>query len=437
MQVQEKLVQACRGLGLNLLEIAQFVQVSDEPVVACWGYDTTKGENYIYINPLVLKLPADHVRLILRHEILHYAGYKNLQHARDFLKANLAFDVVINKILTMAYEPVMKALCRRIYASGSLHTVIALARPDVNPGELRTYRALWKEIWNNPEVPSPASVYYRITKPVKAGNNPFAAVVVVNSHVLYRQIPDCHKDRAFDKLAENAVEQVRNDVKNKGFSTTRLDEAFHQVFVRKTSFDCESIEDFISRISSRQTIEDACNRIIAALTTSSMCQLYPYQLSRLGMVYLVCGVSDKVPIFWNRLPESGRSRLAVYIDTSPSMDGYQDREVFVIDRLRGYFPTQVFCFAHSVKEISLDDFAEGGYEEGYSTSFDAVVEHLVQSTYDAGIIFTDGDSDVNPENRECFRQSRKRLFAVYFSSNGEISSELDGLCEQTMTVKVR
>ena len=207
------------------------------------------------------------------------------------------------------------------------------------------------------------------------------------------------------------------------------------MFVQKKAFDCETIEDFISRIASRQTIEEACHRIVDALSASSTCQLYPYQLSRLGLVYLACGVSDTVPIFWNRMPESRKSRLAVYIDTSPSMDRYKDKEVFVIDRLKGYFPTQAFCFAHDVMEISLEDFARGDYEEGYSTSFDAVIEHLVQSRYEVGIVFTDGYSDISAGNQEKFRQSRKRLFTVYFSNNGDIESELDKLSEQTMTIK--
>ena len=149
---------------------------------------------------------------------------------------------------------------------------------------------------------------------------------------------------------------------------------------------------------------------------------------------MACGVSDKVPIFLNRTPDAHKSRLAVYIDTSPSMESYQEKEVFLIDRLKEYFPTKVHSFAHDVKEISLDDFANGNYEEGYSTSFDAVIEHMLGSHFDAGIIFTDGFSNVDSNNEQAFKKSRKRLFTVYFSDHDQVDSELDQICEKTITV---
>jgi hypothetical protein len=141
-----------------------------------------------------------------------------------------------------------------------------------------------------------------------------------------------------------------------------------------------------------------------------------------------------VPIFLNRTPDAHKNRLAIYIDTSPSMECFQEKEVFLIDRLKEYFPTRVYSFAHEVKEISLDDFARGNYEEGYSTSFDAVVEHMVGSLCDAGVIFTDGFSGVTPENEQAFKKSRKRLFTVYFSDHDKVDSELSQICEKTITV---
>jgi len=437
MQYHPKLIQACNGLGLNLLEIAKFVQIDTHPAIACWGYDPERKRHYIYINPRVLKLPVEHIRLVLKHEILHYAGYRNLQNAKNFKKANIAFDIVINKILTMAQEKDMRALCRRIYPPESKKSVLVLARPDVNSDELRTYRKLWSEIWNNPEIPSPASIYYQIASLHDMVYNPFYVCIIDSSDILYRQIPDKLQDNYLESLSIKVINHTRDQIHNHGFSATRLDQAFKQIFVNKTSFDSASVEEFISRIESRQALESACSRIVSALSNQSTCQLYPYQLSRIGVIYVACGVSDKVPIFLNRMPDAHKSRLAVYIDTSPSMEGYQAKEVFLIDRLKEYFPTKVYSFAHDVKEISLDDFANGNYEEGYSTSFDAVVEHMTGSRFDAGVIFTDGFSSVNSDNEQAFKKSRKRLFTVYFSDREEVDSELDQICEKTITVNTR
>ncbi|MGB3479892.1 MAG: hypothetical protein WBB67_12115 [bacterium] len=436
MLIRQKLVQACRGLGLNLLEISKFVQISEYPDVACWGFDLEKKKHYIYINPRVLRLPVGHIQLILKHEILHYAGYRNLEYAKDFVRANIAFDIVINKILTIVHEREMKALCRRIYPPETRANTLVLARPDVNPDDLKTNKRLWLAIWHNPEIPSPASLYYQIASPVRIKNNPFSANGIICTKIIFRQIPDDSRDDRLSKLSSEVVDDVMKKFQGNGFSAVKFSAAFRQIFVNKKSFDSRSVEEFISELESRQTLEEISARIITALDNQSSRQLYPYELSRIGIIYVACGVSKRLPIFWNKTPESRKKNLAVYVDTSPSMECYQEKEVFLIDRLKGFFPTKIHCFANDVREISLDDFANGSYEEGYSTSFDAVIEHLLGSEFDAGVVFTDGFSYVNSENENRFKQSRKRLFTVYFTDDGDVESELDSLSEQTMTVKL-
>jgi hypothetical protein len=91
-----KLIDACRTLGISLLEISRFVQVSDDVEVACWGYEVATGQNYIYINPKTLRLSTEFIALILRHEVLHYAGYADMHHVKNHDFENLLMDMVIN-----------------------------------------------------------------------------------------------------------------------------------------------------------------------------------------------------------------------------------------------------------------------------------------------------------------------------------------------------
>jgi hypothetical protein len=256
----------------------------------------------------------------------------------------------------------------------------------------------------------------------------------VAKDIVFRRIPDSARDDRFNDFSSRVVDIVKKTLGNNGYSATQFSAAFRKIFVNRHSLDCTSVTEFISRIESRQTLEDTCMRIVSALDNRSSCQLYSYQLSRIGVIYMACGVSNRVPIFWNKTPESKKSKLAIYIDTSPSMEGYQEKEVFLIDKLKSYFPTRVHCFANDVKEISTEDFAKGNYKEGYSTSFDAVITHLLNSRYDAGVVFTDGFSYINQTNEKNFKQSGKRMFTVYFSDNGEVESALDKICEQTMTI---
>jgi len=410
------------------------VQISEHPQIACWGFDREKKENYIFINPKVLRFPVNEIQLILRHEILHYAGYINLE-AQDHDKANITMDIVINKILTLVYDKAMKELCRKVYPEQTKKNIVALARPDIDPRELKENRRLWQSIWNNKEIPSPASIYHRITTP-KAEKNPFSADGNSgSSKIIFRQILEDSKNGKFEELSTKSIDDLTEKLNASDFSSVKLLKDFKEIFVHKKSCDCQSVDEFILKLESRQKLEETSTRIISALDNRSSCQLYPYELSRLGIIYVACGISKRIPIFWNRTPESRKDKLAIYIDTSPSMEPYQEKEVFLIDKLKGYFPTNVYCFADEVEEIVLEDFARGNYREGYSTSFDAVIEHLLESEHDAGVIFTDGYSDVDSENENRFKQSRKRLFTVYFSNNGDVKSDLDKLSEQVMTIK--
>lgn len=410
------------------------MQISEHPPVACWGFDEERKENYIYINPKVLRFPVEQIRLVLMHEILHYAGYKNIAHANDFDRANIALDIVINKILTLAHPKEMKELCRKIYNEESKKNILCLARPDINPDELAEYKKQWETIWRNKEIPSPASIYYRIAQPTKIKDNPFSANGT--SKIIFRQIPIIVKDEKNEKLVSKLLEKLTDKLQAEGFSSVKIVMIFKEIFVHKKSFDCRGVEEFILKLESREKLEETSARIISALDNQTNRQLYPYELTRLGIIYVACGVSEKMPIFWNKTPESRKSKLAIYVDTSPSMECYQEKEVFLIDKLKDYFPTKLYRFANDVEEIKVEDFAKGNYKEGWSTSFDAVIEHLLDSEFDAGIIFTDGESDVSSENENRFRQSKKRLFTVYFSSDGAISSDLDKLSEKVITINV-
>ncbi len=420
---------------MNLLEIARFVQVNELPRIACWGYDLDEKENFIYVNPKVLNFTVPQIQLILKHEILHYAGYRNIEHAKDFTKVNIVFDILINKILTLAQQKEMIELCRKIYNETSKQNILCLARPDINPREIRNHRRLWREIWENREIPSPASIYYQLASVSELDKNPFGPVMDSGTgRIMFRQNIAMSQSFKFDKLQTKITDDCLELLNNHGYSSCKFSRLFKEIFVRKQAFDSQSVEDFIFRLKSRQKLEEASARIVSCLDNHSSRQLYPYELSRIGIIYVACGVSEKMPIFWNKTPESRKNKLAIYIDTSPSMEPYQEKEVFMIERLKDCFPTKIYCFANDIEEISVDDFSQGRYEEGYSTSFDEVVSHLLDSEFDAGVVFTDGFSSVNSDNEEKFRQSRKRMFTVYFGHEG-ISSDLDKLSEQTLTIK--
>ncbi len=450
MTTNHKLIQACTSLGINLLEISKFVQVNDIVEIAAWGYEIRTGKNYIFINPRVLKLPVEMIRIILKHEILHYAGYREIPTSRDRQLSNICLDIVINKILHIMHQTEMTKLCRKIYPDTSKQTVICLARSDIAVSEVPiSLKDLWREIWEQRELPSPASLYFRLlphTDAVQkitilmgiAGTNPFSGKNT--DDVVLRSIPTEPRDKngngkedGLEQLAQDIVSAFCNSAP-KSFSK-QLSRIFSSLPVGKEECDIEHVGNFIRHLKTKQQLDRTANTILDTLNGSSRLQVYPYRLSRLGLVYLSCGISRVLPLYWNRFPETGKPKLAVYIDTSPSMDVFKEMEVFLVDELKDSFPTRIFLFAGDIKEVDVRDFTAGKYEQGSSTDFDAPLEHLAVSEFDAGIVFTDGCSSVSKETEVRLKERAKRLFTVYFTQNGTPSSELDPLSEEVLTVR--
>jgi hypothetical protein len=447
-----KLIDVCRLLSITMLEVAKFVQLSDKVDVACWGYDLRKKENFIYLNPRMLKLPAEMVALILKHEILHYAGYKGLHFFKDRELENIVLDVCINKILFLAEREKMAMLCRRIYPKETINTALVLARADIsNDKRIKddNLRELWKEIWQNDEVPNPTSLYFRLIQyereitgmrigfsGKRAGdckNNPFRGED--NSDILFREEPDDKGDK-FTELEKEILEDIGMKIpypQREAFSD-QVSSLFSQHFVKKKAFSIAEVSDFIKRLQIMQQLDDTSNKINSALNGKIRRDLYPYNLSRLSIIYAACGINNFLPVYFNKIPEGRKPNIAIYVDTSPSMDDYKEYEIYLVESLQEDFPTKIFLFAGDVMEISTNEFAEGNYESGYSTSFDAVIEHLINIDYECGLIFTDGYSSINGENKEKFNKCGKRLFTVYF--NYDSTSDLDKLSEQVMNIQV-
>jgi len=456
MDMNGKLIDVCKLLSISMLEISKFVQLSDKVEVACWGYDLMKKENFIYLNPKMLRMPAEMVALILKHEILHYAGYKGLPFLKDRELENVVLDICINKILYVAAGKRMALLCRRLYPEKSKESVLVLARADISSEKVikdDALRLLWQEVWQNKEIPNPTSLYFRLIQYERelagagitigvwkkgagdARGNPFRGED--SPEIIFRKEPvDNKTEDKFNHLEKGILDEIGRDIPYSSRETfsNQMSSLFSQHFVQKKAFSIAEVRNFIKRLQIIQQLDEASHKISSALNANIRRDLYPYNLSRRSIIYAACGINNFLPVYFNKVPEGRKANIAIYIDTSPSMDDYKEYEVYLVDSLQEDFPTRIFLFAGEVEEVSTNEFAEGNYESGYSTSFDAVIEHLLKSEFECGMVFTDGYSSIYPENKEKFKKSTKRLFTVYF--NYHCSSDLDEISEQVINIEV-
>ena len=354
---------------------------------------------------------------------------------------------------------------------------------------------LYEEIWEGDEVPSPLSLYYRLFQGKKSkvkspwdegGNSkkkhkdkkekgdsqdapdsngsPKPGKGKSKSEpreedIVFRQIPTEDdengteqkiKDKPILKEAKDQIDKMKydcNSVRGRSYLGNRkatkafsnaTSEMFEKILVKaQDGIDDKAVGRFIESLNLRTEMTDAIDPLIREASSSSIRQLYPLKLSRLGVIWIACGISDLIPFYYNQIPENQKLSVAVYVDTSPSMDEFKENEVWLIDKLKESFPTNIFVFSGSVEEISTKDFALGKYSQGYSTSFDAVIEHFLEQKDDFALVFSDGCSNVCDENKNKFKISRKKLYSIYFSNwNKKVTSDLDGIASSSISLVI-
>ena len=200
-----------------------------------------------------------------------------------------------------------------------------------------------------------------------------------------------------------------------GFSDM-FSKAFKTSKVSKKKVQTQSLKKFIERMKIKQTLEECSASIKSSMLPSvSRAQPFMYNLSRLGITYQSIGLSGKIiPLWWNKTPENAKPKLAIYVDTSGSMDTFKSETVFLIGDLISDIPSKIFWFSGSVGEMSAREFAAGKYSGGGCTSFNSVVEHFMKlREYNDCIIITDGESSVSDDNAKKVKRMRKTVYACY------------------------
>jgi len=204
----------------------------------------------------------------------------------------------------------------------------------------------------------------------------------------------------------------------------------------------KEIEEFLQRIEAVDTLDRTAERIRSSVFKETRRQVYPFQPSRLGHVYILTGISQILHQYWNKVSSHHIPRLNIYVDVSPSMIEFRQHEVFLIDRLRDLFPTTFFVFGEHLREFKVEEFAKGRYPQASGTDFNPVIYHLMNSEVECGVIFTDGEASISETNLIQFGRSGKRLFTVYFNNaicyekktDHRIQSDLDKISEDVIQI---
>ena len=483
----QQLFDAISGLELTFLDCERLIELSKCVETAAWCYNSRTKEEKILFNPAFLEtLDQTGCEIVIRHEILHKALYKEVSRTDlDHQLLNVALDIGISRVLSRGYDHgAFREFCNEVYGKNpdTVNTVLALVWYGLDPDRIihERVREYYKELWTHQGDSSPIEIYYRILEisgyeellpgrgptepgPGKAkgkkgvppdgdgqggkkeeeGEEPGPEDGSVGGKKEDGTPPEGTYVRSIpaNDLEDMGEDEIGTKVLNSSPGNC-YEKWRKEIQVQKERTEATGIEQFIQRIESVDILDQTAERITNSIHTETRRQIYPIQPSRLGHIYIRTGISQILHQYWNKVSSNRIPRLNIYVDVSPSMSAFREKEVFLIDRLKDLFPSTFFVFGTTVKEFKVSDFAAGKYPVAGGTDFNPVVRHLMNSEVECGVIFTDGEAYVSSENQVRFDRSGKRLFTVYFNGHREfgkrgpdpVKSDLDKVSEEVMQI---
>lgn len=184
-KLQAKLARALSKIGLSWATYASIVDIRSklegiDVGTALWYYDPKTKKERVAIDPkMIEEYNVDEIGLIVKHELLHKAMYRNIV-AKDRALVNFALDACINKILTLSAPKTMYGFCRDFYKQQRTGPS-AICNCSLTEQEFdllhKNLKAIWEDIYSergdmptglqqnrcyNQEVPDPLTIYNKI-----------------------------------------------------------------------------------------------------------------------------------------------------------------------------------------------------------------------------------------------------------------------------------
>jgi hypothetical protein len=419
-------------LEVTFAECAALVVFDPEEQTASWRYEPKSGKESIHIGPRVAGLDVPSIEMVLRHELLHRSMFHGFgeDYAHPEL-ANLTLDVCINRLLFEAYPDQMRALALAIYPPESKSTPVALADCSADPAALPPELAdLWQKIWHRGKDGSFAplrvpSLYFKLLRLLEGGTlAPFVAFCKFHD-----------PPKMPTELPKRVISAVANEVNKRLPRGSDLGRQLSDYSVVPASIGTSDVEAFLQRTQARRVATSTASKILAPLARELRVQPYPAFPSRMGLVYMLCGITDALGMYWNRQTANAGARLCIgiYMDVSGSMIRHFPLVAAFVDALKEV-PLSVRTFDTVVRTIDVQDLARGNIKGGGGTDFDAPIRDMLDDRdISAGVLFTDGEGQLSSGLGRRLAQSGKKLYIVYLGATRPDAS-LHRFATDTITV---
>jgi hypothetical protein len=356
-------------------------------------------------------------------------------------------------MLYISFPDEMKELARRVYSLDTNSTILCLANPiasmELIPEE---FKNLWTFIWTKNEFGNynyftSTSLYYKlemsydkIKQFIPDGNSGGRILSCGGGcgdtkHKDQKTNKGNNEDSSVEGKSEKDKSRSNNDsfAKLTNCSFGGLNPGFSEEIFEHSVVPIEvgmnEVKKFLNRIMAAKIASKVLSELNSEDKYTDKFRPYPLFPTRKGMVYLLSGISQIMSLYHNRITDINYSKLAlgIYIDMSGSMEDYFPILPIFVKHLKSY-PLKIKGFTNSIYDLNIDDIMKGTIQGGGGTDFNPIFEDLLtDNNLHAGLIITDGEADLSPENIKRFKASGKKLYQILFSdkSKDPLSSLVD------------
>jgi len=436
-----KIRQALGRLGLSFIDAMHIIEYDPDVETAYWSYNAVTGEEKIRVGPEIAELDISSIEIVLRHEFLHRSTYHGFrEYFPDDQLLNIVEDICINRLLFEAYPEKMQKLAVQFYSPEAKKTIIALADCSADPDDLpEKIASLWHYIWDQDENGgfnslNPPSLYYRILE-------------VRNSEIISfdftTNILIAHGSNKFPVPISMEMEKATNGnintINGRLPGCSDIGKMMNAYLSSTKQFSSDQVKNFLEQLHVDRMVSASRENLLETFKYT-LNSVYPYYPSSRGLTYLATGLSEILGLYHIVKSDvrSIRLKIAFYVDVSGSMEEYFNYVHYFVKAVFDV-PLVIKIFDDTLRVVSVDDYMNGRFSVGGGTDFNLVIKDILEDdTIGAGLLFTDGQADINLDLQKKLKASNKKVFAVYFTGKGESigKCDLDNIAEKTMVMQI-
>lgn len=505
---ERKIGRILQNLGVAYVDRAGLLYTTNDIPVSAW-FTNQSGKEGIALNPWVLlQTNMQYLTRLVKKEVVHRALYRNLSELSNKFILNFILDVLSMRVIAQTpYEKLDKITVRlseklfnpKIYKQFPLLALCdcSLTADQVKRNLPGTIANIWCELYETDKrgfLPSlkeikPSALYFKIKalvddifiagiaanagNPLTPTNYPFN--VTPSNEINQNSYNDNTVSTQFDKKNENLNNATRDSFKPRRFKNNRgwnntVTQFWDEQIIQKKDFVEETLKEFAKKWRTERLLEEMEGKLQQIIGKDEVTlKAYPEQLTYDGQVLMALGISapDVLPLYWNEddSTSQNRKKVAAFFDLSPSMGHLLPYMVRIVESVEeqcdctfmrnipddegGGTARGAYGFSGSVRDISeeeLEKMKKGQFKTGASTSFDAVLKHVLkkikEDNIDVILIFTDGESGLaSPDDIKEFNESGKKMYRIYmteyYGDNRDktlIKSDLDKLNGDSFTL---